>query len=58
MFTRKHYKAIAKVLKSELNNQVNIDYVTFEGIIVRCMSMFEKDNDNFNSEKFYQAIYK
>lgn len=55
MFSKKHYIAIAKVIKS-LHNSALKDY---EVAIVtsRFVTMFEKDNSKFNTIKFVRAIF-
>jgi len=47
MFTRRHYKAIAKAL-----GRVCTTKETYESIV----ELFKSDNARFNEEKFYYAI--
>lgn len=55
MMTRKDYVATAEILnkyKSEIPEDV------FEDLTDDFSFMFEKDNPNFNSEKFLEAVNK
>ena len=46
MFTRKHYKAIAEILKQhKVNSEVVADFARY----------FAADNERFNKQQFYNA---
>lgn len=46
MFTRKHYKAFADILRETHANSETITEIA---------KYFKQDNDRFNKDKFYEA---
>jgi len=56
MFTKEHYKSIAKLLKIELNNSyLSGGTETVQGIINEFSFVFSKDNSRFDKELFLSA---
>lgn len=59
MFTRQHYKAIAKIVDGKtcvqfLSNNP-FDYLSKNQLVDALADMFQDDNPNFNREKFTKA---
>lgn len=58
MFTARHYTAIAKVLKFERECATTIDArVAIDNTIAAFDEAFKKDNPNYNSDEFMDAVY-
>lgn len=60
MMTRKDYIEIAKILNNFLADADEFPALTsnFDDFLVQpFIKMFEKDNPNFNAEKFWEACY-
>lgn len=59
MFTRKHYKAIAKITDSKTCVQIlsdnPFDYLLKNQVIDALADMFEEDNPRFDRDKFIKA---
>lgn len=53
MMTRKDYVATAEILKTYIDE---IDMVTMSNLVDDFCAMFEEDNSNFDSDRFYQAV--
>jgi len=61
MFTRQHYKAIAKIL----NNQTCVQlldndpqhYLLKRDVVRALANLFANDNPRFNYDKFFRACY-
>jgi hypothetical protein len=61
MMTRKYYIATASILNNYLkrnNSESHPQLVAeFDELVKDFISWFEKDNPNFNSEKFWDACF-
>lgn len=61
MFTRKHFKAIAKIIRENIITDIDNDGHDVK-IIVPAMlvddfcTMFKRDNPNFDRNKFEEAV--
>ena len=59
MFTRRHYEAIATMLKTELTFYRTVAdekaIATVESVIIRHADLFEADNPNFKRGLFMRA---
>ena len=55
--TRKHYEAIASIIKDSTNNTSNMLLPTLNKVtlINRLSSMFKDDNNLFDYDKFFEA---
>jgi len=51
--TRKHFEALAKMLK-----EVHKEELSFDGLVSHIADFCEDQNDRFNRDKFFDAIYK
>ena len=54
MFQRRHYKEIAKIL-NDCKEWAEMDEYIFHGILSTFAVAFEKDNPNFNTQRFMAA---
>jgi hypothetical protein len=55
MMTRKDYVATAEILS---NYALELGQASFEDLVDEFAEMFEADNPNFNSIKFFEACNK
>ena len=53
MFTRKHYRAIAEIIKETANKAYQITHT--KTLTEKLADFFAADNPNFNREKFIAA---
>lgn len=58
--TRKHYKAIAEIIRRntrrmDLDQFGILDYIRMEDLIDEMSDMFRADNSNFDGERFVRA---
>ena len=55
--TKKHYEAIASIIKDSTNNTSNMLLPTLNKVtlINRLSSMFKDDNNLFDYDKFFEA---
>jgi len=61
MFTRQHYKAIAKILNDQtcvqlLSKNPNL-YLLKANVVKALANLFAEDNPHFNYDKFFRACY-
>ena len=54
-FQRRHYEAIAKVLRSEFNGGLECEFITLLIVMDKLVEMFAEDNPAFDSDKFIRA---
>ena len=61
MFTQRHYKEIAKILKTEEMHKPFYKELVAKsahtGMVHNFIDLFEKDNKEFDRKKFLDAIY-
>jgi hypothetical protein len=55
MLSRKHYKAIAKIIWQLRIAEAHADYIDTSDLINSLMAYFKTDNPEFNREKFERA---
>lgn len=61
LFTKKHYKAIAKVLKKakcKIQDRGDYESKIWNNALVSFMNAFEEDNPKFDETKFEKEINK
>jgi len=58
MFTRKHYKVLAKLLADNQPTPAQSAKDYYEQIVYKLCLLFESDNHRFDWDKFRQAINK
>ena len=56
MLQRRHYKIIAEILH-KIHSDLGFTNLFFEDIFEFFIVEFEKDNPNFNADKFRNAVY-
>jgi len=54
MFQKQHYEAVANIIRDLVDNANNIDR---DDLVEHLADYFEKDNENFDRDKFYKACY-
>lgn len=54
--SRKHYNEIAQIIKLE-RNKTEVDSEQFNSLVNELSDFFQRDNANFNPERFIQATY-
>lgn len=60
MFTRKHYKAMAEIIRRntrtmDLDQFGTLDYIRAEDLIDEVSDMFREDNSRFDKDRFVEA---
>ena len=55
MFARRHYKAIAEVLRANKPKRLDASLVHHEHIIDQLANLFAQDSGRFNRSKFIEA---
>ena len=55
MFTRKHFEAIAEILRTERVGRPASHNITVDAISHRMVEFFERENPEFSRDKFLQA---
>lgn len=59
MFTKQHYKAIAKIVNGktcvQLLNENPFDYLLKEQVIEALITLFQEDNPHFDPKQFIDA---
>ena len=57
MLQRRHYKVIAEILNKYFAIHENTGELYFDDLVKLFIEELEKDNPNFNSDKFRNAAY-
>lgn len=57
MFTKQHYKAIAKIIR-ESSFEESPDILNKDNLVERFCNLFGQDNPNFDRDKFFIECYK
>ena len=61
MMTRKDYIATAEILNNYVKKNNSVDkpsfVAEFDELVNEFISFFEKDNERFDSEKFWEACF-
>lgn len=61
MFTRRHYKAVAKIINTNTRKRISgrdLEFYLLKNELVEALSgMFKEDNPAYNEVKFVNACY-